>query len=82
MINPAKIIWALYGGAIGIFGLLVDLLVGWQDVTFAPWAGEGIIENLGHFAGSMLGGAVIGLIAGTIRDAVARRTGQANLPKV
>jgi hypothetical protein len=74
--QSAKYRWTLYGGAFGFLVTLSDLLFAWRGVTFAPWSGMGVGYNMGQFGGSMVGGAFIGLVAGSIRDYFARRTGR------
>jgi hypothetical protein len=74
--TPAKYRWAWYGAVIGLVVTLSDLLLGWRNTPFASWEGDGITYNLGKFGGSGLGGAIIGLIAGSVRDIYARRSGR------
>jgi hypothetical protein len=36
--------------------------------SFAPWSGIGFSYNIGQFIGAAMGGAMLGFIAGTVRD--------------
>ncbi len=65
--------WARNGAILGLIVPLFDLIFEWRGPQFYPWAGEGLAHNVGLFAGSMLGGALIGLVAGSLRDRSARR---------
>lgn len=68
--------WALNGALIGFLIAWLDMTVEWRSVSFADWRGIGIAHNVGHFLGAMTGGAIIGWIAGTIRDHRMARTGR------
>jgi hypothetical protein len=68
--------WAWYGAIIGLLIPLTDIVFAWRDVSFAPWIGQGIFYNLGQIAGSVCGGAIIGLFGGAIKDGLSSHRGR------
>ncbi len=75
LVQSAKLKWMWIGASVGLISKLSDFAE-WRGPRFAAWYGEGISYNLSMILGSILGGAIIGFIAGAIRDSFARRSGR------
>jgi hypothetical protein len=73
--QPVTLRWTINGTLFGFLLTWVDMFIEWRDVRFADWSGSGITYNLGMFGGAMLIFALIGAIAGAVRDYPARRAG-------
>jgi hypothetical protein len=65
--RPAKWRWSAIGALVAIPIDLADLLLAWRG-PFAPWHGDGLAHNIGRFAGVAVLTALIGLVAGLVRD--------------
>lgn len=77
LVQSVKLKWTWLGAAVGLLTKLSDFAE-WRGPKFAAWAGEGVSYNLSMIGGSVLGGALLGFVAGAIRDSFARRSGRLN----